>query len=126
MPLTDAQAKAAKAGQKVQRLSDGGGLHLEVNPQGGKYWIWRHRFPPTRAGKQQDYRVGPYPKVTLKKAREIRDTQKRRLYEEGIDPCQAKKQEKIERYRPAQGLTFESVAKDWHENRTQGKWGRAA
>ncbi|MCT0219499.1 integrase arm-type DNA-binding domain-containing protein [Synechococcus sp. CS-1329] len=121
--LTDAQVKAAKPALKTARLSDAGGLHLEVNPQGGKYWVWRHRFPPMRAGKPQDYRIGPYPKVSLKKAREVRDEQKRRLYEEGINPCLAKKQNKIERYRPAQVLTFESVAREWHEIKTQGKWG---
>jgi hypothetical protein len=123
MALTDAQVKAAKSGPKHRRLSDGGGLHLEVNPQGGKYWIWRYRFPPGRAGKQRDYRIGTYPKVSLKKAREIRDQQRKRLYDEGIDPCEAKKQERIERYQPAQGLTFEAVARDWHKIRTEGKWG---
>jgi hypothetical protein len=76
LPLTDAQVKAEKPGNKRRRISDGGGLLLEVDPAGGKYWIWRHRYPPTKDGKQQDYRIGPYPKFTLKKARQIRDEQR--------------------------------------------------
>ena len=122
MPLTDAEARAAQPGEKIRRISDGGGLHLEVNTQGRKYWIWRHRFPPARNGKQQDYRVGPYPKISLKKAREIKEQQKRRLYEEGINPCAAKKEDRIQRYRPSQAPTFQAVAEDWHKNKSLGQW----
>lgn len=102
-------------------MSDCSGLHLEINPLGGKYWIWRHRFPPTREGKQQDYRIGPYPKVSLKEARQIRD-EKRRGLENGINPCAAKKEEKIRRYKSSQEPTFKSVAEDWHKTKSQGKW----
>ena len=66
MALTDAQVKAAKPQSKRHRISDEGGLLLEVDPAGGKYWLWRHRYPPTKNGKQQDYRIGPYPRIDRK------------------------------------------------------------
>jgi integrase len=123
MPLTDAQIKAEKPGVKRRRISDGSGLLLEVDPAGGKYWIWRHRYPPTKEGKQQDYRIGPYPIFTLKKARQIRDEQRQRMLGEGINPCDAKRQEKVERFAAHKALiTFESVALDWQRIKATGTW----
>lgn len=123
MPLTDAQVKAEKSGDRRRRISDGGGLLLEVDPAGGKYWIWRHRYPPTKDGKQQDYRIGPYPKVSLKKARQIRDEQKRQMLGENINPCTAKRQEKVERFAAQKALsTFESIAMEWQSIKATGTW----
>lgn len=42
--LTDAAIKKAAPGAKPRKLSDGGGLVLEVRPEGGKWWRWRYRF----------------------------------------------------------------------------------
>lgn len=123
MALNDAQVKAAKAGTKRRRISDGGGLLLEIDPAGGKYWLWRHRYPPTKDGKQQDYRIGTYPKISLKKARQIKDEQRQRMLLNGINPCVAKRQEKIELFSIQQALTtFETVALDWHTNKAAGTW----
>lgn len=123
LPLNDAQIKAEKPGAKRRRVSDGGGLLLEIDPAGGKYWLWRHRFPPTKEGKQQDYRIGPYPKVSLKKARQIRDEQHQRMHRDGTDPCAVKREEKARRIPVHQTLTtFESVARDWHSNKAAGTW----
>jgi len=98
LTLNDAQIKAEKPGSKRHRISDGGGLLLEIDPSGGKYWLWRHRYPPTKDGKQQDYRIGPYPKFSLKKARQIRDEQKKLMLDGGINPCLAKREEKVQRF----------------------------
>ena len=43
MPLTDTKCRNAKGQIKPRKLSDGGGLHLVVNPDGAKYWrlaVW--------------------------------------------------------------------------------------
>lgn len=41
-PLTDIQPRTAKPRGKPYKLTDGGGLHLLVKPDGGKYWrMWR-------------------------------------------------------------------------------------
>ena len=125
MVLTDAQVKAEKPGSNRRRVSDGGGLLLEIDPAGGKYWIWRHRYPPTKDGKQQDYRIGPYPKISLKKARQIRDEQKTLMQQEGINPCAAKKEARIQRQVAHQALTtFESIALDWHSIKATGTWSK--
>jgi len=123
LALTDAQIRAEMPGVRLRRISDGGGLHLEIDPRGGKYWVWRHRYPPTKDGKQQDYRIGPYSKVSLRKARQTRDEQRQRMHSEGINPCVAKRQEKVERYAAFQALTtFEVAARDWHGTKAAGTW----
>ena len=123
LTLNDAQIKAEKPGTSRRRVSDGGGLLLEIDPAGDKYWLWRHRYPPTKDGKQQDFRIGPYPRITLKKARQIRDEQRQRMLSDGINPCLAKRQEKVERFAAHQALTtFEVAARDWHSNKSAGTW----
>jgi integrase len=123
LALTDAQIRAEMPGVRLRRISDGGGLHLEIDPRGGKYWVWRHRYPPTKDGKQQDYRIGPYPKVSVRKARQTRDEQRQRMHSEGINPCVAKRQEKVERFAALQALTtFEVAARDWHGTKAAGTW----
>ncbi|WP_370594827.1 Arm DNA-binding domain-containing protein [Synechococcus sp. CBW1002] len=54
---------------------------MEVDPAGGgKYLFWWHRFPPTKDGRRQDLRIGPYPRISLKAARDIRNEQTYRLH----------------------------------------------
>jgi len=36
--------KNAKSKDKKYRLSDGGGLYLEITPSGGKLWRMKYRF----------------------------------------------------------------------------------
>ncbi|MFZ9115025.1 MAG: tyrosine-type recombinase/integrase [bacterium] len=121
--LTEALVRSEKPAARRRRISDGGGLLLEIDPAGGKYWLWRHRYPPTKDGKQQDYRIGPYPRISLKSARSIRDAQRLKMLNDGINPCAAKRKEKLQRYQsnPAQ-TTFETVAIDWHSKRAAGAW----
>jgi len=98
-------------------------LLLEIDPSGGKYWLWRHRYPPTKDGKQQDYRIGPYLKISLKKARQIRDEQKQKMLVDLINPCAAKRDEKAKQVASHQVLvTFEGIALDWHSNKAKGTW----
>ena len=111
LALTDKEVRALPQRSQRYRISDGAGLLLEVDPAGGTYWLWRHRFPPTKDGRRQDLRIGPYPRISLKAARDIRDEQKSLLYEDGINPCDAKKRPRWGRH--AQ-LTFEAVALDWN------------
>ena len=122
MALTDKEVRALPQRSQRYRVSDGAGLLLEVDPAGGKYWLWRHRFPPTKDGRRQDLRIGPYPRISLKAARDIRDEQKRLLYEDGINPCDAKKRSKDQRWGKHAQLTFEAVALDWHATKMAGTW----
>lgn len=108
MALTDTFVKnikytGASAGIKH---SDGGAMYLLVNAA-GKYWRMNYRF----ADKRKTLALGVYPEVSLAKARKRRDTA-RELLAEGIDPSQAKRQEKQNKNHAAAN-TFEAIAQDW-------------
>jgi len=122
LALTDREIRALGPRSRRYSVSDGGGLLLEVNQAGGKYWMWRHRFPPTQDGRHQELRLGPYPRLSLKAARQMRDEQKSFLREQGIDPCKAKKLARSERWTRQTGPTFAEVAEDWHHTKTAGTW----
>jgi len=54
MPLTDAQCRAAKPTDKVQKLSDARGMFLQVSPSGSKLWRINYRHD----GKQRTAAFG--------------------------------------------------------------------
>jgi integrase len=111
-PLTDIQARNAKPKDKPYKLTDGGGLYLEVMPVGTK--LWRMKFKQAN-GKESRLSFGTYPDVSLVQARAKRDDA-RKMKIEGIDPGQSKKDEKrIGAEIAAQ--TFEKLARDWHSNK---------
>ena len=110
MALSDTGIKKAKATDKLQKLSDGGGLQLHIAPTGGKLWRWAYRF----GGKQKTLALGAYPSVSLADAREARDNA-RKLLAAGTDPMEQKKANKLAR-RAASEHSFESVARQWFEH----------
>ena len=85
MALTDTQIKKAKANDKLQKLSDGGGLQLHIAITGGKLWRLAYRFE----GKQKTLSLGAYPAVGLADAREGRD-KARKLLAAGTPSCTEK------------------------------------
>jgi integrase len=109
-PLTDTQVKNAKPKDKVYTLADGGGMYLEVAPTGSK--IWRMAFRQEN-GKTNRLTFGPYPEVSLLKAREKRSTAREHLVD-GVDPAKLKREEKHAKLVAASN-TFESVARTWLE-----------
>ncbi len=60
------RVEAFKPRASTYRVSDGGGLLLEVRPSGTKVWLCRL----TVGGKRRDMGLGGYPAVSLKAARE--------------------------------------------------------
>ena len=106
MPLTDTTIRSAKPKEKTFKLFDSGGLYLEVNPGGGKWWRWKYRF----GGKEKRLSFGVYPDVSLKSARERRDASRKQLAA-GIDPGEARKAEKVAQ---AGAESFEAIAREWH------------
>jgi hypothetical protein len=69
MPLKDISIRNAKASSRPRKLSDGGGLHVLIQPTGSKLWRLAYRF----AGKQKTLALGAYPIVSLEEARRHRD-----------------------------------------------------
>ena len=106
MPLTDTAIRSAKAREKPFKMFDAGGLHLLVNPTGGKWWRWKYRF----GGKAKLLSFGVYPDVSLKAARDKRDDARKQLAA-GIDPGQARKAEKVAQ---TGAESFEAIAREWH------------
>ena len=61
MPLFDTTLRNTRAGEKPQKLSDGGGLYLLVKTTGKKFWHMAYRFE----GKQKLLSFGQYPEISL-------------------------------------------------------------
>ena len=103
MPLKDVSVRNAKAGPRPRKLSDGGGLHVLIQPTGSKLWRLAYRF----AGKQKTLALGAYPTVSLEEARRHRDEAKK-LLARSIDPSV---QRKADRHAGKEG-TFRTVAEE--------------
>ena len=93
----------APAGDKH---TDGQGLYLLVKGA-GKYWRMDYRH----AGKRKTLALGVYPAVSLAKARKRRE-EARELLADGIDPSQAKRDDKQHKANAATH-TLEVVARTW-------------
>lgn len=134
MPLTDPDCKNAKcrADKARDRLSDSGGLYLEVAPNGSKRWFWKYLF----GGKEKRLALGSYPAVPLaskykadpkdskkrilvvKGARDLRDEAKK-LQVQGIDPVQRRRLDKLAN-QVQHDATFEAVARELHATKASG------
>lgn len=111
MALTDTKVRQTKPKAKPFKLSDGGGLYLQVQPKGGKYWRLAYRY----ADKQKTLALGVYPQVSLSDARDKRDDAKKYL-SNSIDPSnlmskKVRKRNEIQN----QENSFEAVAREWYE-----------
>ncbi len=115
MSLKEIHIRNIKPKSKLYRLFDGGGLYLEVSPNGGKYWRYKYRF----AGKEKRLALGVYPDVGLSDARELHAAARKALAR-GNDPGAVKKEAKRQILLKS-GNTFEAVAREWHQNRLD-KW----
>lgn len=112
-PLTNTEIKNAKVKDKKYKLSDGGGLFLQVNINGSKLWRLGYRFE----NKAKEHAIGVYPDITLSKAREKRE-ELRKLIADGIDINEQKKQkkQKLKEEKSKTKNTFYKVAQEWHNS----------
>ena len=74
---------------KSYRKFDGGGLYLEVMPNGAKYWRFKYSYLKT----EKRISFGVYPEISLAKARELRDAARLQV-KEGKDPSIVKQENK--------------------------------
>lgn len=107
MKLNDMAIRKAKPETKSYKMSDGGGMYLEVMPNGSKYWRLKYRF----GGKEKRLALGVYPDVPLTLARERREKARKLLATE-IDPGVVKQQSKRTNRESAEN-SFEAVAREW-------------
>lgn len=119
-PITQDREIAAlttEEGKSVSRFTvyskHGGGLHVEVRPDGLKRFNYRARLN----GKQFDYQIGSYPAMTLAAAR-LAHAEAVALVKQGIDPRQAAKQVKTKNLEmPTLGECY----RDWLAMRAKSK-----
>lgn len=111
MALTDTVIRKARAKHTVYRLTDGGGLYLQITLAGGRLWRWKYRFD----GREKLMSFGSYPDVSLSLARE-RHVEARKLLASGTDPMAERKAEKA-----AAENSFQSIARAWWEHWQDGK-----
>lgn len=115
-PLTDTKIRNAKPRDKAYKVFDGGGLYIEVMPDGRKLWRFKYVRP---SGSESRLGFGVYPGVTLAQARTQREAA-RAIVADGRDPG-AVKQEERRAARIAAGNSFEAVARDWYATQ-KGNW----
>ncbi|MGH8040445.1 MAG: tyrosine-type recombinase/integrase [Rudaea sp.] len=101
--LTALTVKAAQPG----KYFDGGGLYLDVRPNGSRYWRMKYRF----ANKERLLAFGVYPEVSLASARTARDDA-RTLLRAGRDPAVEKQANKRQAKTSAVN-TFGAIADEW-------------
>ncbi|SHM20204.1 Integrase [Nitrosospira sp. Nsp11] len=107
MKLNDMAVRKAKPEAKPYKMADGGGMYLEVMPNGSKYWRFKYRF----GGKEKRLAFGVYPDVPLSLARSRRDDARKLLANE-VDPGIVKQQSKSASRENAAN-SFEAVAREW-------------
>lgn len=109
--LKDKAIQSAEPKEKDYRLSDGDGLYLVVQANGGKLWRWSYEFN----GKEKLFSYGPYPSVTLTKARELHVVA-RALKRTGVDPDadkQARRRAQQESDRVSSMPTLTELTAEW-------------
>jgi len=106
MALTDTAIRKTKPTEKPFKLADSSGLYLLIKPNGSKLWYMKYRID----GKEKKLAFGPYPDVSLFKARQLRDAARARV-REGVDPSTDKK---IAQQKKKNGHTFRQIAMNWH------------
>ena len=99
-------ALAARALNRPGRHGDGDGLYLHVAPSGSKSWVQRIVVD----GRRRDIGLGPYPTVSLARARAIAHDN-RTAVAEGRDPVAEKREARETARRPAPSIpTFAEAA----------------
>ena len=114
MPLTDVTVRTAKPRDRTYKLSDSGGLYVEITPAGGKRWRWKYRIE----GREKLLSMGVYPDVPLVAARGRRDDA-RKLLASGVDPSVHRQAAKAAQAESAAN-SFEVIAREWFVKHQSG------
>lgn len=116
MPLSDIKIRNLKPRDKAYKVSDFEGLYVLVKANGSKLWHLKYRLD----GKERLFSIGVYPDVSLAQARKAKE-QARAKIALGIDPSEAKQDEKQKRIE-LKGQTFEKLGAAFlDKQRKEGK-----
>ena len=116
--LTDKQIKTTKPPKAgMITLRDGNGLELRITAAGNKTWY--HKYYRPTDNKRDNKKLGTYPTLSLKVAREFADSN-RQLIQQGIDPKQNDKQER-EKVEQQNKNTVGEICREWHSHHVEVK-----
>src|ERR1700732_342734 len=103
------QAKPASHPKHTKLYGDGGGLFLQVSPNGAKSWVFRFK----EAGRLRVMGLGPVHTISLAEARDkARDCRKLRL--DGADPIEERKTARTAaKLEAAKVITFRECAEGY-------------
>jgi integrase len=96
MTLRQFDLKNARPADAAYKISDGGGLHLLIKPNGARLWRMKYRF----LGKERLLSFGAYPLISLADARAKRDVAKKQI-DAGVDPSVKKRLDRLDAQRAA-------------------------
>ena len=112
--LTDARVRAiTNPGSEP----DGAGLYLLTGKGGGKSWIFMFRF----AAKRREMGLGPYPAISLARAR-LRAAECRTAVAEGRDPLEEKNRDAVPTFAAAAEQCIASLEKGWRNASHRHQW----
>ena len=112
--LAAVTVRQSKPRDKPDKLSDGGGMYLLINPNDSRYWRWKYRINK----KEKVLALGVYPNVSMTDARD-KVQEARQLLDKGIDPGTHKKLSKAS----SKHESFEPIAAEWHKKES-GRWSK--
>lgn len=110
-PLTDTKIKALRPKLTRYRVSDIGGLLLEVMPSGSKIWRFRYQLHGVR---HPALTIGSYPEISLAEARRQRD-EWAALVARGDSPKKAVAASKAEKLNTIQAFAEEWIRDQMHD-----------
>ena len=113
-------ALAARALSKPGMHGDGDGLYLNVAPSGSKSWVQRIVID----GRRRDMGLGPYPAVSLARARAIAHDN-RTAVAQGRDPVAEKRDAREAARRPAPSIPTFAEAAAWVIDLRRPTWSNA-
>jgi integrase len=114
--LTALQIKNAKAGD---RLTDGGGLRLDVDRSGRASWVFRYKSPVT--GRERYMGLGPLVDIGLARARDLA-AEARDTLRQHRDPLEERREAKATaRAQATRGITFQDYAERYVTTH-EGTW----
>ena len=114
--------KKANSSTKTIKISDGGGMYLQIHPNGSQYWRMNCRIN----GKQITLSFGIWPDVSLAQARMMQEESKGKIGK-GINPIEEKREQSRlqseemlvkESKEDIRKNTFKKVSQEWHKRQS--------
>lgn len=115
-PMADTVLKALETNKAEERINDGDNLYFVIKKDGKKRCEFRYKKPAT--GKWTFIGLGSYPQVSGKLARQ-KAMEARNQLSDGIDPKDAKDQQKQDQIQQSSGeFLFQKLAEEYYASKT--------